>query len=223
MTKRKILIFVLIILFIIFLKMISNFAINSIIILKYNNGKYLEKQAEFLKKCIFFESYKAHYNYGNILYQNGKYDDAILEYENALKKHVPKMKKCNIRINYALSICKTINVEEQSEDSIKKAIKEYENAIDVLTEDGCANKDDNNGHSQNAEKLKDDIQNEIDRLKKLLKGENDEPNNGKEINESQIEKNKVQDIKEEAIKRQREIEATYNNFNKSYKLNEKNW
>ena len=230
MIKRKVVILIYIIVILVTLKMLTNLAINSNLILKYNNGEYLEKQAQKLKISNIFESYIAYYNYGNILYQNGKFDEAIEEYKKALKKHIPKMKECNIRINYALAICKTVQVDENSQESIKKAIKQYEEAIDILTEDNCAHKDDNNGHSEKAEKLKQDIQKEIDRLKKLLKEENnekeDEEDNNKPNEEDESEKQveeQIQQIKEEAIKDQREMETTFDNYNKEYVINEKNW
>ena len=230
MAKRKLVLALNFVLIIIIVKILSNYMINSSLIINYNNGKYLEKQAKVLKVLNFFEAYIADYNYGNILYQNGKYEDAIIQYENALKKHIPKRKECNIRINYALSICRTAQVDENNEESIRSAIKNYEKAIDVLTEVGCANKDDSNGHSEKAETLKNDIQKEIDRLKKLLKednnNENEKENNENEEKNEEYEKQieeKIQNIKEEAIKDQRELETTLNNYNKQYVINEKNW
>ena len=158
------------------------------------------------------------------MYRNEEYDLAIEEYEKALKEELPEYKECSIRINYALAICKTVQVNEKDKESIKNAINIYLTALDVLTEDGCANKKDNNGHSQEAEQLKQDIIKEIKRLKKLLDDEdtqkNDENNEDEEndenenTNDEETQKEKeieaqIRDIKEDATKEQREKENRY--------------
>ena len=126
--KKKILIATFILLLIIMLKLIYNNIINSILINNYNNGKYSKEYAKALTFINFNQRYVANYNYGNILYQNGEYEEAIEEYKKALKGNPPKSKECNIRINYALAICKTVQVDENDQNSIQNAIKEYENA-----------------------------------------------------------------------------------------------
>lgn len=227
--KRKILTAIYIILILIAIKLFYNIALNSILIDKYEKGQYSENQAKLLTYINFTQSYVANYNYGNVLYQNGEYERAIEKYKKALKGIIPKDKECNIRINYALAICKTVEVDESDQNSINEAIKTYESAIDVLTEKGCANKDDNNGHNQNAEQLKKDIQKEIDRLRKLQKNEKDESEkdteekDNKTTEETESIENKIQDIKEDATKEQRETENRYKNYNKDYKANNKNW
>ncbi len=227
--KRKILIAVYVILICITLKLIYNTTSNNILIRKYNNGEYAKGQAKALTYINFPQKYVANYNYGNILYQNGEYESAIEEYKKALSGAVPKYKECNIRINYALAICKTVQVNESNQESIRNAINIYESAIGVLTEDGCANKKDSNGHSQKAEQLKRDIQNEIDRLKQLQKQENSNSDNNKQEQEEKNDNNtetieeKIQTIKEDATKEQRENEKQYENYRKGFDKPEKNW
>lgn len=227
--KRKIVIVIDIILILISFKLLYNIRANSRLINKYNNGEYTDDFARSLTYFNFLQRYVANYNYGNILYQKGEYESAIEEYKKALKGIVPKYKECNIRINYALAICQTVNVNEKDQDSIKSAIKEYETAIEVLTEDGCANKTNNKGHSQKAEQLKKDIQKEIDRLKKLEKIENDsneeKEENKKDKTKEDVEtiESKIQNIKEEATKDQRETESKFTNYNKDINTRTKNW
>lgn len=227
--KRKIVIVIYIILILISFKLLYNIGTNSRLINKYNNEEYTDNLARNLTYFNFLQRYVANYNYGNILYQKGEYESAIEEYKKALKGIVPKYKECNIRINYALAICRTVNVNEKNQDSIKNAIKTYETAIEVLTEDGCANKTNNKGHSQKAEQLKKDIQKEIDRLKKLEKIENDsneeKEENKKDKTKEDVEtiESKIQNIKEEATKDQRETESKFTNYNKDINTRTKNW
>ena len=226
--KKKVLIIIYVILILITLKLFYNILVDNVLISNYNNGKYSENQAKLLTFLNFSQPYIANYNYGNVLYKNGEYEQAIEKYKKALKGIIPKDKECNIRINYALAICKTVSVNEKDQNSINKAIEKYESAIQILTEKGCADKDDNNGHNKKAEQLKEDIQKEIDRLKKLQENEsnankdNDEENKTEE-NVDTIEE-KIQKVKEDATKDQRKTEKNYENFdNFDYNRVKKNW
>ena len=213
--KKKIIKFLYVILIIIAFKVLINIIINYNLIQKYNNEDYSETNSKILKIANFIEPYIANYNYGNILYQNGEYEKAIEEYKKALNGYVPQQKECKIRINYALAICKLVNVNEKNDDSIKEAIKKYETAIEILTEKGCANKNDNNGHSDDAETLKKDIQDEINRLTNLKNNKSDdsEGNDKKEGDEKEkTTEEKIKEIKEQATKEQREKESKMKNF-----------
>lgn len=226
--KKKVLIIIYVILILITLKLFYNMLIDNVLISNYNNGKYSENQAKMLTFLNFSQPYIANYNYGNVLYKNGEYEQAIEKYKKALKGIVPKNKECNIRINYALSICKTVSVNEKDQNSINNAIEKYESAIQILTEKGCADKDDNNGHNKKAEQLKEDIQKEINRLKNLQEHDsntnkdNDEKNKTEE-NVDTIEE-KIQEVKENATKDQRKTENDYKNFGDfDYNRVKKNW
>ncbi len=226
--KRKILIVIYIFLILMTLKLLYNTINNNILITKYEEGKYLVSKAKALTYFNFPQSYVSNYNYGNILYQNGEYEGAIKEYQKALSYIVPKYKKCNIRINYALALCKTVKLDESKQESIKNAIDTYESAINVLTEEGCANKNDNNGHNQNAQQLKKDIQKEINRLKKLQNNQTDgkdpdEKDDNKTNDKIEDIETKIRDIKEEATKEQRNVEEQFRYYNYDYDSNGKNW
>lgn len=205
---------------IITIKLIFSITTNRIIVKKYNNGEYPENTAKILTYVNFIEPYIANYNYGNIFYKEGKYEQAIEKYEKALENYVPKSKECKIRINYALAICRNIELDENNQQSIINAIKQYEEAINILTEAGCANKNDNNGHSKDAEDLKQDIQKEIDRLKKLLNDEENyepEENNNERNNEKKDKiEEKIQELRDNATKEQRNIENMYKNYNSDF-------
>ena len=221
--KKRVIMTVIIIMALIALKLLFNTIVNTILINKYNDGEYSESQVKMLTFLNFPESYVANYNYGNILYQNGEYESAIEKYKEALSGNVPKFKECSIRINYALAICKTVKVDEKDQESIKSAIQKYEEAIDVLTEQGCANKNDKNGHSQKAEKLK-----EIDRLKKLLNSENKKPNDENKNDDEKKDdideiEEKMQEIKQNATMEQRQTESQLDYLEKDWSFGEKIW
>lgn len=232
--KKRIFVIVYVLVILILIKLIFNTIANGILISKYEDGEYQENIATTLTLFNFPEGYVADYNYGNILYKNGDYNGAIEQYKKALKKRMPKRKECSIRINYALSICKLIHVDESNKESIENAIEEYEKAIDVLTEQDCAN-DDGDGHSEEAQELKDDIEKEIKRLKELLNQDDKDDEKDKDDNDNNNEDNKdeeknkeiedkIKDIKEDALKEQREKEESSKNINKKYNdHSNKNW
>lgn len=235
--KKKILIILYIILILATLKLLYNKITNNILISKYENGEYSEKYAKDLTFLDFSQTYVADYNYGNVLYNNGYYERAIEQYQKALDGFVPRYKECNIRINYALAICKTVKIDEDDPDSVEKAIQKYQTAIDVLTEEECAHKNDSNGHNKKAQKLKEDIEKEIEKLKNSQQNEQQNNNNDDNENDDQDNQegtknpeeeqisNKIQDIKQSATQRQREIETYFKNYGSNYDYSkiQKNW
>ena len=191
---------------------------NTFIINKYKEGKYLESDAKMLTNITLQKSYISNYNYGNILYQNGKYEKAMSEYKKALKTVSSSEKECKIRINCALAICKTVQVDESNQESINNAINTYQEAIDVLVEKNC------DKHNEDARKLKEDIEKEIERLKKLQRDTDNKNNENQEENKNEESaEEKIKDIKENATKEQNETENIYKNFNKEYNGRGKNW
>ncbi len=227
---KKVLYLVYIILIIIALKFIYNISMNSILIKNYKDGEYSTDKMNALTTLNFIQKYVAHYNYGNMYYKSGEYEKAIEEYREALEGSIPKNKECKVRINYALAICETVEVDEKKQEEIKEAIKKYESAVDVLTEKGCASKEDDDGHSKKAQTLKDDIQDEIDRLKKLKEDDDEDDGNDEEEKPEEREEKeedietKIQNIRENAIIDQRQSEDTFKNFNNyDFDTPEKNW
>lgn len=179
---------------------------------------------------LFGQKYIYYYNRGNAFFKNQKYDEAIIEYKKSLHGVIPKYKECKVRINYALAICKKVDLDldESDENSVNQAIDMYKFAIDILTEKGCASKlKENEFHSEDAEILKEDIENEIDRLNKLFsQKQNSKENNGKESEkkeETQDTENTIKSIKENAIIEQKKIEKKYEDYGKNFDRNIKNW
>ncbi|MBQ9233758.1 MAG: tetratricopeptide repeat protein, partial [Lachnospiraceae bacterium] len=110
-----------------------------------------------------YQSYIAHYNRGNIFYNQKNYDEAIKEYNKALDCHIPEKKECSVRINLALSIIGKIPSEYDSPDNIDSTLATLREAREVLLPDDCAN-DEGTGHSKEAEKLKKEIDDLIEEL-----------------------------------------------------------
>jgi len=193
-----------IILLVILLKLIISFVVNEVYIFKYKNGEYSEKLVEVLNVINFPESYVAPYNYGNLLYQEGKYAEAVKQYNIALQYKLPKEKECSIRINKALCILKSVDLEKKTpEDNIEILYK----AREILCEKGCANTDNSNGHSKKAEKLKEEIDDLIEELKRKQEGkEEPEEKKKKESENPEKENEKEEKKKEELKKRQEEAE-----------------
>lgn len=231
--KKKIAITLIIILSVIIIKFLFNIAINSIFIFKYNKGIYSELELNILNVINFPQGYVCDYNYGNVLYKEGKYENAIEKYKKALEENILHNEECKIRINYALSICNTVSVDEKNADSIKKAIEKYESAIEILVEEDCAGHDNKVGHDINAEQLKKDIEKEIDRLKKLLDNKNDKDDNQKDDKDdkqdTELEKklkdieDKIQEIKQEALDDQKDTENRFKKREFTLDRVEKNW
>lgn len=222
-----------IIFIIILLKLVSSFIVNEIYIFKYEKGEYSESLVKALKVVNFPESYIAPYNYGNLLYENGKYADAIEQYDIALASNPPKKKECSIRINKALCILKSVDLENKSaEDNIEILYK----AREILCEKGCANTDNDNGHSPEAEKLKKEIDDMIEKLKNQKEKEPKEDPSNKKEEEPEDENNpeeqkeieeKLQEMQEQARKERtgemQEIEEVYGENSSYAPYGSKNW
>ncbi|HJJ14681.1 MAG TPA: tetratricopeptide repeat protein [Clostridiaceae bacterium] len=221
MKKRVIAVFIIFV--VIWLKLICTYSINEIFIMQYNAKKYEEN---FVKKLFignFLEPYIAHYNYGNVLYKNNNYDKAIEEYNKALKLYPKHDRECKIRINLALAMLKKIDEKDEGEDNKKTTLSILNSAKEVLFEHGCANRDDNNGHNEDAEKLKKEIEEKENEL--LEKQETKQEDNKKEekkeenkqnTNESEVEE-KLKEIQKEVIKeRQNKMERTEKMQNYTY-------
>ena len=118
--------------------------------------------------AIYLQLYIFHYNRGNEFYELGQHEKAAAEYEKSLKLYVPKGRECDIRVNYALSMCAGLNLNDitaLTEDEKTEIINTLETAIDILVEEECAHRNDNNGHDDEAQKLKNELQEIIDMLK----------------------------------------------------------
>lgn len=118
---------------------------------------------------------------------------------------------------------KKIDEKDEGEDNKKTTLSILNSAKEVLFEHGCANRDDNNGHNEDAEKLKKEIEEKENEL--LEKQETKQEDNKKEekkeenkqnTNESEVEE-KLKEIQKEVIKeRQNKMERTEKMQNYTY-------
>lgn len=217
-----------IILLVILIKLMVTFIINEIFIAKYQDGRYNEADAKKLLIMNISQPYIAHYNYGNVLYKNGEYDRAINEYEKALKAFPPEKKECSIRINLALAMLAKIDGNQEKEE----IVKQLQEARQTLCEDGCANKNDDKGHSKKAETLKKDIDNAIKNLQNNNgKPDNNNQNNEEEENNEETNSNQNKSIEEQLREiekegrqtRNSEMEYTRQLMEYEYSYDKKNW
>lgn len=136
--------------------LIFKYSYNAFLIYNYNNQNYNISTTP-LGIFNFAQSYIVHYNQGNIHYQKGEYEDAIRAYNETLALNLPKGKECSVRINLALAMLGTIKEQYDDpafrEDTIQVLLK----AREVLLVDGCATAE-GDGHSREAEKLKEEIE-----------------------------------------------------------------
>ena len=130
---------------------------NNKLIENFKQGIYEHNAFGFLG---FFEPYVNHYNRGCIYYAIGDYPDAQKEFERAMESDIADPDECRLRVNLALSLVKQLDLSDVNEDNLQDILDVLDQARDILCEDGCANRDDNNGHWPDAQTLK----NEIDEL-----------------------------------------------------------
>ena len=141
-----------IILSIILLKLLITYTLNEIIILNYEKENYNTTLLKPLYILNINEPYIVYYNEGNILYRKKEYDKAIDRYNEALDRNPPEKRVCDIRINKSLALVYNIKTTDKNE-----IYNELEEAKNNLYKNGCANKENDNGKSEDAEKLEEEI------------------------------------------------------------------
>ncbi len=166
------------------------YIINEKFVSAYQAGDYQVEQQETLQKMNLVEQYLPYYNLGNVAYKEEDYTKAIGYYKQALDMNPPEGKDCAIRINLALAMIKKIDFSDLStEKKLQNAIQQLRAARTVLTAHGCAGPVEADGHSEEAEKLKKDID---DMLEQLENPPDQDQQDGQDQNQDQ-DQNKDQD------------------------------
>ncbi len=189
--KKKIFLILYLLFLVVVGKLVLSYAYNERIIKKANSGNYTSN-ADMLTFANVYQPYIAHYNRGNIFYNQGNYDEAIKEYNKALDCGVPKGKECSIRVNLALSIIGKIPNDYAAPDNIDSTIATLKEAREVLLPDDCAN-DEGTGHSKNAERLKKQIDDLIDELEQIKDEQNQNDDNQDDNQDNQDENDQNDD------------------------------
>lgn len=162
---RKVINAIWVLLVLVLMVLVVNYASNEGMIKAYNNGNYEKNNLAVLG---FTEPYISHYNQGNNYFQQGYYDLAIEEYDKALDYSVPEDVECMIKINKALAITAPVDKKKITVDNLMDNIAILREAEEILTEDGCADEK-GKGHSKDAQQLYDDIETFIDELGVVVK------------------------------------------------------
>lgn len=207
---------------VIFIKLCLSFVVNEFIIVNYNKNIYDTKLIKVLYIMNINQSYIVYYNHGNLLYKTNNYDDAILKYEESLKRNPPNGRVCDIRINLSLSLVKKLSLVDDNEK-----IEILNDAKENLYKDKCANENDDNGRSEEAENL----EKEIDELIRNLNNASDdfssddkeENDNDNEISSDEKKEEQLKDSQREANKKRQEDLEKYDSLD-NYDYNYgKNW
>lgn len=170
----------------------ARFIMNEIFRSRYNNQIYSEDYEEPLLKMNIPESYLPYYNLGNMYYKKGEYDKAISCYKSALELAPPHRheKECDIRVNLALAMIAKIDwTGMKTQKDGQRAVKTLKAARNVLTEEGCANPDDPNGHNKEAEQLKADI----DKMLEEMQQQSDSADNDQDDQQDQGQGNQEEE------------------------------
>ena len=132
----------------------------------YEDGDYSIND-NLLLTLNYIEPYIVYFNNGDIYYKNSLYDEAIESYKAALEyDNVPEDRRCKARVNISLSIIAKLPEDYDTYENIPDSIDTLQSAADNLLEEECA-KEDGDGHDEDAQKLYDEIIEEIERLKQI--------------------------------------------------------
>jgi tetratricopeptide (TPR) repeat protein len=157
----KLLLFVLIGISVLFVvKFVSSLILNEVVIDYYHERVYEDKLIQGLYIANIVEREVVHYNHGNLLYKQEKYEEAAKKYEKALS-YVNENNKhlCPIVNNYVLTLTHLIDAETNEEKA--QALRALQ---EKLYEYNCAGEGESNGSSQSSDELENQIQKAIDEL-----------------------------------------------------------
>ncbi len=193
-----------------FLWISSIYLLNEFTIRNYKKGNYRHTTFSILYALNFYQSYIDYYNEGNFYYQEGNYEKAKERYEIALTKKPSSKRVCDIRVNLSLSILKMWEKE--------KTTGLLEEAKQVLYQDDCAHENDNNGKSQEAEQLEEEIKQQQTSQGKEdpSNGGGDDPSNGGNPSDPSKEEEIKQQIKQNTQGRNEELRRQEESNNYEY-------
>lgn len=198
---KKIFIGVYVILLLVCGNLVFNFIYNSVVVYAYNHTDYKVSMSPILM-FNWSEPYIAHYNQGNLYYKDGSYAEAVDSYYKALEYDMPQERECSVRINIALALLKTLGDDYAAPDNVENSLQTLYAARDVLLEEDCATET-GDGHSETAEKLKEEIEAIIKQLEEQQQSQEEQNSeqNEEENKQKQEEQQKKEDAFEEDVKK----------------------
>ncbi len=219
---KKLVIILFILVAIVTLKFCATYAINENMITKYKGRDYSFINGRPLYFLNISEKYIAYYNNGNLYFQNEDFEKAVEAYREALRLRHPKNgRDCKIRINLVLAMLRTFDLENLDEKKINDILQILSEAKEILIENGCANRYDRKGHSEEAEVIKkeiEDLEKMLNNKLKQMQNKEDENNNPKKEDKPQDQQgqsieNKLREFQEKANEqREYKIDNNYHNF-----------
>ena len=181
---EKVLLLICTLLIVLGVLIISRNLINANYLSNYNKGKYPTLLEGLLPHLPFGENYVAFYNIGNAEYMKGNYDQAVSYYATALTKEPREQyEECMIRTNLALALCHTIdfdNLDLSDQQAVQHAIDVLLTARYYLTEHECASEPvgSNDGHFPDADSLKHDIDEMLQKLQNQSSSDSNDEGQG---------------------------------------------
>ncbi len=153
--------------------LIARWSLNAFYVSEAKKGKYHSNIEEMLTTLNFPDGYVVWYNLGNYHYQRGEFEEAETDYYRAIECGIPYEKECPVKVNLALAMIEQLSDEEweeflacESHDDMNAQAREVEKTLitarTILIEDGCAHEDDEDGHYEDAQTLKDEIDELLD-------------------------------------------------------------
>ena len=199
----------------IFLGLTVNYVSNQIMIPKWKNG---EMQGNPFGWLGILQPYVASYNEGNAAFWAEEYEKAITHYEKALRTPVSHKhdRECMIRTNLALAMVKSINPDEITNDTVDDVIAYLEEAITILVTEDCAT-DEDDGHYEDAQLLKNEIEEMIRQLEEKKEGQAEEAEDDTQPDDSTTEEAQTtqESDADEVREKQEKLEQLQNESQKS--------
>lgn len=153
--------------------LIGRWCLNAFFVAEASHGRYHYELIKPLTTLNFPDGYVVWYNIGNYHYRQGDFEEAESDYYRAIECGIPYGKECPDKVNLALAMIEQITDEEwdaffecegdEMNAQARKVEKTLITARTILIEDGCAHEDDEDGHYEDAQILKDEIDELLDK------------------------------------------------------------
>ena len=173
---------------------ILGWTMNAYYVSEAKKGIYHPEMERFFTRIPFPDEYVIWYNIGNYYFDKGDYGKAENAYLQAIECGIPYEKECPVKVNLALSMMWQIDEDDWDKfyecdgpDNVTAGARRVEkilkDAREVLIEDGCAHEADEKGHDKNAQTLKDEIDELLERSN--LEDEEEQPEEDDEPGEDE--------------------------------------